>query len=252
VPNERQQRAARAEQMRKEREKADRRQRNLISLAIVVVVIALIAVGGYAVKKTNDANKTNTDYVAPKNTNADYGLVYDAVAAGGTAGTDPVKVVLTEDFQCPACLAFEQQSGAFLDDLVKQGKITIEYRPVSFLDRSSANKYSTRSLNAAMCVLDKGGVAKYKAMHDLLYATQPAENTKGPEDPALIETAKSAGVTGIDSCVKSERYGPWIKKAYDQLIDDGFQATPWVRIDGKDVKSPTPEALQKAIDAASA
>jgi protein-disulfide isomerase len=252
VPNERQQRAARAEQMRKEREKADRRQRNVITLAIVAVVIALIAVGGYAVKKTNDANKTETEVINPVGVNKDFGFDYDAVDAGGAAGTDPVKVVITEDFQCPACLAFEQQSGAFLDDQVKQGKITIEYRPVSFLDRSSANKYSTRSLNAALCVLDKGGVAKYKAMHDLLYANQPAEGTKGPEDAALIETAKSAGVTGIDSCVKSERYGPWIKKAYNQLIDDGFKATPWVRIDGKDVEAPTPATLQKAIDAAKA
>ncbi|MDR7087522.1 protein-disulfide isomerase [Aeromicrobium panaciterrae] len=250
MANERQERAARAEQMRKEREKADRKQRNLISIAIVTVVIALIAVGGYAVKSANDKNKTNTELIAPKNVNADYGFVYDAEAAGGEAGKNPVKVILTEDFQCPACLSFEQQSSVFLNDLVKKGEITIEYRPISFLDGSSANEYSSRALNAALCVLDKGGIEKYKIMHDLLYANQPDEGTAGPDDAALIETAKAAGVTGIDSCVISKRFGPWIEDAYEKLADDGFKGTPWVRIGGKDVKAPTPAGLQQAIDAA--
>lgn len=250
MANERQERAARAEQMRKEREKADRRQRNLISVAIVTVVIALIAVAGVAITKTNNDNKKNEDLVAPKNVNADYGFTYDAEAAGGAAGADPVKVILTEDFQCPACLSFEQQSGAYLTDLVKKGEITIEYRPISFLDSQSGNKYSSRALNAALCVLDKGGVEKYRVMHDLLYASQPAEGTVGPDDKALIETAKTAGVTGIDSCVLSERFGPWIQDAYEKLADDVFKGTPWVRIDGKDIASPTPAALKQAIDAA--
>ncbi len=252
MPNERQQRAARAEQMRKEREKADRKQRNLISLAIVTVVIALIAVGGYAVKSASDDRKDNTELVTPKNVNSDYGFEYDAVAAGGTAGTDPVKVILTEDFQCPACQSFEQQSGAFLADLVKKGEITIEYRPISFLDGQSSNDYSSRALNAALCVLDEGGVEKYKTMHDLLYANQPPEGSTGPDDAALIKTAEAAGVTGIDSCINTKRFGPWIEDAYDKLADDGFKGTPWVRIDGKNVDSPTPAAMQKAIDAAKA
>ncbi|GAA3528437.1 thioredoxin domain-containing protein [Aeromicrobium panaciterrae] len=250
MANERQQRAARAEQMRKEREKADRKQRNLISLAIVAVVIALIAVGGYAVKSANDKNKAETEVIVPNGATKDNGFIFDAAAAGGTAGTNPVKVVLTEDFQCPACLSFEQQSGAFLTDLVKKGEITIEYRPVSFLDKSSGNEYSSRALNAALCVLDKGGIEKYKTMHDLLYANQPQEGTNGPEDSALIDTAKNAGVTGIDSCINSKRFGPWIEKAYDKLLDEGFKGTPWVRIGGKDIESPTPAALQQAIDAA--
>lgn len=252
MPNERQQRAARAEQMRKEREKADRKQRNLITVGIMVIVVALIAVGGYAIKSASDDRKDNQELVTPKNVNDNYGFVYDAAAAGGTVpeGADPVKVILTEDFQCPACQSFEQQSGAFLADLVKKGEIEIEYRPISFLDQQSGNEYSSRALNAALCVLDEGGVEKYKTMHDLLYANQPAEGTVGPDDKALITAAEAAGATGIDSCINTKRFGPWIEDAYDKLTDDGFKGTPWVRIDGKDVQSPTPAAMQQAIDAA--
>jgi protein-disulfide isomerase len=252
VSNERQQRAARAEQMRKEREKADRKQRNLITVGIVVVVVALIAAASVAISQTNNANKTVDKVINPVNATK-YGIVYDAKAAGGTAAPDPVKVIAYEDFQCPACLSFEQQSGAFLDDLVKKGEITVEYRPISFLDDSSnGNKYSSRAGSAALCVLDKAGVPAFKKMHDVLYANQPAEGTRGRPDSDLIDFAKQAGVTGIDSCIKSERFVPWLRAATTASRDAGVSATPTVEVDGKAVPSPTPETLQQAIDAAKA
>jgi protein-disulfide isomerase len=251
VSNERQQRAARAEQMRKEREKADRKQRNFITVAIVAVVVALIAVGGYAVKSESDKNATVKDVITPANVTKDYGVDYTTEVATGKAATDPVKVIAYEDFQCPACLSFEQQSGAFLADAVAKGDITIEYRPISFLDDSSnGNKYSSRAGGAAMCVLDNSGVKAYKKMHDVLYANQPEEGTNGRPDSDLIEYAKQAGVTGIDSCIKSERFVPWLRKATDASRDAKVSATPTVLVDGKQVKTPSQENLQKAIDAA--
>jgi len=251
VSNERQQRAARAEQMRKEREKADRKQRNLITVAIVAVVIALIAVGGYAVKSESDKNKTVEDVITPANTTKDYGVDYTTQVATGKPATDPVKVIAYEDFQCPACLNFEQQSGAFLSDAVAKGEITMEYRPISFLDaQSNGNRYSSRAGSAAMCVLDKSGVKAYKKMHDVLYANQPEEGSNGRPDADLIDFAKQAGVTGIDSCIKSERFVPWIQEATDASRSAKVSATPTVLVDGKQVKTPTPEALQAAITAA--
>lgn len=250
MANDRQQRAARAEQMRKERAKAERRQRNIVTVAIVVVVVALIALAAFAIKSVSDDHKASDELVAPQGVNKDYGFTYTAADAGGTEGKDPVKVILTEDYQCPACGAFEQQSGALLDDLVKKGEITIEYRPISFLDDASQNKYSSRALNAALCVLDSEGVPGYKKMHDLLYANQPAERTAGPENDELLATAKQAGYTGPSTCITKKTFGPWIADAYDALVKDGFNSTPWVRIDGKDVEAPTPAALQQAIDAA--
>ena len=251
MSNERQQRAARAEQMRKEREKADRRQRNFITLGIVVVVVALIAVGGYAIKNESDKNKTVEDVINPVNTTKDFGVEYSTAAVTGKAAAAPVKVVAYEDFQCPACRSFEEQSGAFLVDAVAKGEITVEYRPISFLDaQSSGNRYSSRSASAAMCVLDKSGVKAYKKMHDVLYANQPEEGTNGLPDSGLVDFAKQAGVTGIDSCIKSERFVPWIEKATGASRDAKVQATPTVLVGGKQVAAPTVENLQKAIAAA--
>lgn len=251
MSNERQQRAARAEQMRKEREKADRKQRNLITVGIVTVVIALIAVGGYAVKAESDKNKTVDEVINPANTTKDYGVDYTTEVATGTAAKDPVKVVAYEDFQCPACRSFEEQSGAFLDDAVAKGDITVEYRPISFLDeQSNGNRYSSRSASAAMCVLNESGVKAFKDMHRILFASQPEEGTNGLPDSGLIDFAKQAGATGIDSCIKSERFVPWIEAATQASRGEEVSATPTVLVDGKHIKTPTPEALQAAIDAA--
>jgi protein-disulfide isomerase len=251
VSNERQQRAARAEQMRKEREKADRKQRNLITVGIVVVVVALIAVGGYAIKSESDKNATVEDVITPASTTKKFGIPYDTEAVTGKAATSPVTVVAYEDFQCPACRAFEQQSGTFLTDAVAKGEITMEYRPISFLDGSSnGNRYSSRSGSAALCVLDKSGIKAYKKMHDVLYANQPDEGTNGRPDSDLIDFAKQAGVTGIDSCIKSERFVPWIEAATDASRDEKVSATPTVLVDGKHIETPSVENLQKAINAA--
>ena len=89
-------------------------------------------------------------------------------------------------------------------------------------------------------------------MHDLLYANQPEERTKGPEDKELIATLKVAGITGIDECVRSGKFIPWIDKAKEIGTDRGVNSTPTVYVGGKKVEAPTPAALQKAIDSAKA
>ena len=159
--------------MRKEREKAERRQRNLITVAIVVVVLALVAVGGYAIKTTSDDRAKETDVITPKGATGDYGVMYTAEDAGGKAATDAVKVVIYEDFQCPVCKAFEQANGAYLADAVKKGEIAIEYRIITFLDRASPNKYSSRAGSAALCAFEPVAAEAYKKVHDLLLR-QPA------------------------------------------------------------------------------
>jgi len=254
VSNERQQRAARAEQMRKEREKADRKQRNLITVGIVVVVVALIAVAGYAVTNENDKNKKETEVINPKNTTKDFGITYTTADAGGKvpSGTKPVSVELYEDFQCPVCKSFEEASSAFLKEQVKSGAITITYRPFSFLDETggSPNRYSHRATNAALCALNEGGVDDYVKVHDYFYANQPEERTAGPENADLVTALKGLGVTGIDSCVRTERFVPWVDEAKAEGAKRGVNATPTVYVGGKKVESPTPDVLQKAIDAA--
>lgn len=253
MTNDRQKRAARAEQMRKERERADKRQRNVITIAIVAVVVVLVGVAAYGIKQTSDDNKDESNVVQPANTTDDYGVAYTPEVAGATVpdGAEPVEVELYEDFQCPACEAFEAVSGGFLKEQVEAGAISLVYKPYSFLDRASRNEYSSRATNVAMCVLGEAGVEKYVEFHDYLYANQPAEGTAGPEDDELIDAAADLGVTGIDACVDQGRHLKWIEEAKEAATEDrDVSGTPTVYIAGEESEARTPDELRAAIEAA--
>ena len=240
MSNDRQKRAERAEQMRKEREKADKRQRNLITIAIVAVVIVLVGVAAWGVTTMSEDNGPEA-----------FGITYgpEEVGAEVAEGQDePVKVELYEDFQCPACAAFESAFGQELKDRVASGQIEITYRPYSFLDRASLNDYSSRAHNAAMCVYEQEGTEKYVEFHEYLYANQPPEGTAGPENEDLIAAAEGLGVTGIEDCVNDGTYDGRIERAREAGSEAGVTSTPTVFIDGE--KLDYNGTLLEAIDAA--
>ncbi len=254
MANDRQQRAARAEQMRKERAKADKKQRNLITVGIVGVVAVLVVLAGFAITSISGDNAKDTALNTPANVTDDYGVVYDAEAAGGEPSTDPVSVELYEDFQCPGCQQFEANAGDFLKQQVESGAIEITYRPFSFLDDlgGSPNEYSARSTNLAICALDAGGVEDYVKVHDYLYANQPTEGQAGPENADLITAAEGLGITGIDECVRTERFSRWIDDAKNAGTAEGVTGTPTVFVAGEPVEQPSAASLQTAIEAAQA
>jgi len=261
VNDQRKQRAERAEKMRKERERHDRRQRNLITVAFVVVIIALVAgvAVWYSQNKPEPAETYNdppTELVTPKKVTDDYGVEVTAEDFGGKTADDAPHVVVYEDFQCPVCQIFEQASGDHLMNLAEDGKITLEYRTIAFLDKASETEYSSRSANAAMCVLEDTGVKKFKKMHDLLYQNQPEEGGEGLPDSKLISFAEEAGAADAKSCIKKRTYDPWLRDATEASAKNDVEGTPAVRVNGKDVEGkdggavPTPDLLDKAIKAA--
>lgn len=232
-----QSRQQRAEQMRKARERADAKRRNLLTVGIVVVVVVLIAVAGIAIKSQVDKN--NAPAMTPKGLTSDGGVVYDKKAATGTAAAaSPVSVVLYEDFQCPICKAFEAASGPFLQQQVASGTISLEYRPVAFLDSTQNNDYSSRAASAAMCVFEQKGAKGYQAMLDLLYPNQPDEQSgSGLPDEQLAAFAKQAGATDAESCVKDNTYQKWAKDAQNGSFKK-YGGTPTVLVNGKVVNGP--------------
>ncbi|MFQ4150318.1 thioredoxin domain-containing protein [Arthrobacter sp. LAPM80] len=191
-----------------------------------------------ATGKTVDINS------APPMPTAQATAVADPSAIGiKAAGSgQPAQVVIFLDFMCPACNGFEKNYGPALDTLRNDGKITVEYRALPFLDRfSSGTNYSSRSAAAAACVVDKSP-EKYKAFVDSLYANQPAENSKGLDNAKLQQLATEAGAADISSCVSNKTFRPFVAFSGALAGGSGVNATPTVFVDGQQWM---PEKVQK-------
>jgi protein-disulfide isomerase len=175
-----------------------------------------------------------------------------APGAGAEAGK-PVKVVLYVDFICPVCKNFETQYNDQLTSLRNDGKITVEYRPLGFLDSRSTTNYSSRAANAAACVANTAP-EKYADYFNALYAKQPAEGSAGLSDNDLKKMASDMGVN-IDSCVDDKTYRPYVKFTTKEAAAIGVTGTPTVFVDGKQwgkgdsAQTPFPDFLQAAIAA---
>jgi protein-disulfide isomerase len=201
---------------------AERRRRVTIWTSIAVVVAAGLI--GWGVLSHQD--KTTASKLT----------VPAGVVDGGTAwkiGTGPVKVDLYEDFMCPICRNFEDQSGQLIKQMVTENKITVQYHTVAILDDSSnGTKYSTRAAGAAAAAATEG---KFVEFHDALYANQPAEGSNGLTNAKIIDIGKSVGLTdnAFVNAVNNQTYDAWVATVTKQFGQRDFNGTPTIVVNGK-------------------
>lgn len=220
---------------------AARRQRTMVaavSAAVVVVVAVVVAIVVQSARTSGAA-----DAASPVNV-ADGAVV---VGAG-----NPVVVQVYEDFLCPVCGRFEATTGDTLEQLAADGSIELRYQPIAILDYASPDEYSTRALNAAGVVADAAGVEAFQAMHDALYAQQPAENGPGLTDDQLVALAADAGATGEDAeaAIRDLRFEGWTQRVTEQASQAGVTSTPTVLVDGEPLTDRSPAGLTAAVQAA--
>lgn len=273
-----------ARQIREAQLKKDKRNKLLIGWGIVVAVVAILAVVALVVTTTMKQNApvadqgptpananvhggvtllANTDVAKLEPATVDAAAVPDApqtapasvVAPGAEAEAGkPVKVVLYIDFICPICKNFETQYNDQLTSLRNEGKITVEYRPLGFLDSRSSTNYSSRAANAAACVVNESP-EKYAAFVDSLFANQPAEGSAGISDDKLKTMATDIGAKNIDTCIDQKTYRPFVKFTTKEASAIGVTGTPTVLVDGQQwgkgasAQTPFPDFLQAAITA---
>lgn len=97
------------------------------------------------------------------------------------------------DPMCPYCKLFEQTSGRMLLQDAVSGVTTVRLHPVAILNRySQGTDYSTRAA-AVLTAVAAQHPEKVPAFLTALYDAQPAENTPGLTDAALLELAADAG-----------------------------------------------------------
>jgi protein-disulfide isomerase len=273
-----------AREIREAQLKKDKRNKLLIGWGIVAAVVAIIVVvalvvtsniqnnapvadegptpangnvyGGVTLLANTDVAKTEpatvnvADIPAPAATPP---ATVTAPGAEAEAGK-PVKVVLYIDFICPVCKNFETQYNQTLTSLRNEGKITVEYRPLGFLDTRSTTNYSSRAANAAACVVNESP-EKYADFVNVLFEKQPAEGGAGISDDDLKTMATDVGAKSIETCVDEKTFRPWVKYTTQQAASIGITGTPTVFVEGEQwgkgesAQTPFEEFLQAAIDA---
>ena len=199
-----------AREIREAQLKKDKRNKLLIGWGIVVAVVAILAIVALVVTSSIRNNAPVADQgPTPANGNVHGGVTLlakhrsgqvrpprpstsptfrpprprrprtvTAPGAEAEAGK-PVKVVALHRLHLPR---LQELRGARttrpLTKLRNEGKITVEYRPLGFLDSRSTTNYSSRAANAAACVVNESP-EKYSDFVDLLFDKQPAEGSAG-------------------------------------------------------------------------
>ena len=148
-----------------------------------------------------------------------------------TPNGQPSQVVVYVDFMCPYCADFHSSYGPILDRLRNEGKITVEYRPVTFLDHQSTNRYSSRAAAAAACVADTHP-DRYADFLSQLYANEPAQGSSGLSDQELKSFLT---VDGPDAakCIDNGTYLAWARYSNRLALDGGIKGVPTAFVDGK-------------------
>ncbi|HEY0696940.1 MAG TPA: thioredoxin domain-containing protein [Micromonospora sp.] len=224
--------------VREQRVRQRRRQRTLLT-SLVAVAVLLIAGGvGWVVWESQRSGSRS----APAGANAD--------GTGIVVGSGPVTVDVYEDFICPACGRFEQQTGTTLDQLAEQGKARVVYHPVAYLDRASTTRYSTRASAASGCAAQGG---KFREYARALFARQPAEGGPGLSEGELITVGGPGGLSergDFGSCVRDGTYRKWTDHVTEAASRTGVVGTPTVLVDSEQVKQLSPEGITAAVQAA--
>lgn len=217
---------------------AQERRRNLTITAAVVGVAVVVLVVAFLASRAGD---TSGDAAEAPN-----GVDGYAVPVG--SGDAPTTLTIFEDPQCPICRDFEDAVGDRLSSAIDAGDVRVEYRIVSFLDRASANEYSSRAANALMAVQDTAGSEAFAALHRTLFENQPEEGTAGPEDEQLVAWAVEAGApeSEVRPLIEDRAFDQFVVNSTDRMSRDGVTGTPTVLIDGEPAGD-TPAATVEAV-----
>ncbi|MCX6471833.1 DsbA family protein [Williamsia herbipolensis] len=228
---------------------AERRRSIIIRVAATAVVVVIAAAIGIGLIVSKDDSASSGGTAAPA-------VATDTGAFRVNQPAAPkATLTLFEDFQCPACKAFESQFGDTLKQIRANPDVAVEYKPIAILDQQSSTQYSTRSANASACVAEStatnGDFTKWLAFHDALYGRQPAEGGAGLTDATLTDLATTAGApSSVGSCIEDGQYTGWVGAETSEKSKDNLQGTPQVEIDGKVVQVSTPAALIAEVNAA--
>jgi protein-disulfide isomerase len=164
----------------------------------------------------------------------------------------PVKIEVWEDFQCPSCQIYsEQTEPQVVDTYIPSGQVYYVFRHFPFIDDRVASKESDQAANASMCAADQNRFWDY---HDMLFANWNNENAGAFADKRLVAFAESLGLdmNAFNACFESNQHRDEINQDLNDGRSAGVTGTPSVFVNGVQVAPgfvPTFEQIQAAVEA---
>lgn len=255
--------AARAKARELREQNAKKEKRNKLLLQISVVVVALGIVGGVgAVIAIENANRVAAPVVndTPDNLTElggiKIGVGLQAFTAANTptadAAEDVPEIIIYQDYQCPICQAFDVPNSAQIRSWVDTGAATVEFRPLSFLDRASLNEYSSRAANAAFCVANFEPDS-YFDFNEIAMINQPSEGGEGPNDDEIFAWAEEAGAGSdeVKGCIQNKSFEDYLFQQTQTVLSAphggvSVTGTPTILVNGVQYSWATGEELVSA------
>lgn len=255
--------AARAKARELREQNVKKEKRNKLLLQISVVVVALGIVGGVgAVIAIENANRVAAPVVSdtPENLTElggiKIGVGLQAFTAANTptadAATDVPEIIIYQDYQCPICQAFDVPNSSQIRSWVDTGAATVEFRPLSFLDRASLNEYSSRASNAAFCVANFEPDSFFD-FNELAFENQPAEGGEGPSDDEIFGWAEEAGAgtDEVKGCIQNKSFEDYLFQQTQTVLSAphggvSVTGTPTILVNGVQYSWATGEELVSA------
>ena len=231
--------------LRKQQELEVRRKRKARMLGVGLGVLSLVVVATIVVVLVNAiGNKipeidSTAEQLTPPNATEGHGI---AIKSKNTQpASDVPNVVVYEDYQCPACKLYEAQYGNAFQQLIDEGKITLEIRTAYFLNDANKTVNKTSSERAALAAAAADAVGKYREYHKVVYDNQPAQEGDGYTDQQLrVDFAAKAGITGDDlttfqKLYDTKAYAEFARQSYQALGEAGITGTPAYVVNGKKI-----------------
>ena len=214
-------------QERRERMQRQQRRQRLITIGVITVVAGLLvlAVIWPQIRPAGEII-TVTPAALPE---------ADGLSLGNPNA--PVTIDVFEDFQCPACKRFTENTELLvIENLVANGPARYVFHNYPFLDGNGAgsNGESDQAANAAMCANEQD---KFWEMHSILYANWNGENQGAFSTRRLQAMAESIGLDmeAFNSCFSAKKYEAEIQADFELGRQMGVSGTPTVFVNGQRV-----------------
>ena len=231
--------------------KGQNSQKPIISAIIfagLLIAGAILIRGGNPIQggvAMNGGTPVTTASVAPVGANENDRVLGDAKAK--------VTMVTYEDFQCPYCGKFFQDSETNIrDTYVKNGSLRLVFRDFAFLGAFAkpyikANDESINAAIAARCAEDQG---KFWEYHDYLFTHQNGEDQGNFSVAHLKSFAKDLALdtTTFNQCLDAKKYAQAVDDSKAEASNAGVNGTPFsFLISSKNISPSDQAAIIKIV-----